>query len=199
MSAALVAVAALLALLALLLAVPLQLAFWLRQGEALSGRLTIGWLFGLVRVRVPIGSLRSAGPAEGIRRRPQRQPQASRRGAVAWALLRDARFRRRAWRLVHDLVDAVHWRRFELRLRLGLGDPADTGQLWAGLGPLALLMAQRHPQVRIEPDFAQAALGLRAVGQLWVMPLRVLWLGAGFALAASSIRAGQWLRGDSRD
>ena len=47
------------------------------------------------------------------------------------AVVRQSGFRRRLYRLVKDLVRAAHLQRLRLRIRLGLGDPADTGRLSA--------------------------------------------------------------------
>ena len=111
-------------------------------------------------------------------------------------MLRQAPFRRRAFRFARDLVRAVGLRRLHLRVRLGLDDPADTGRLWALVGSLnALVPYPRHAAVRLEPEFAGPALDFQADGRLVVIPLRFLLLAIAFALSPSSIRAWRTLGG----
>lgn len=186
MSAALAAAAVLAALAVLLLAVPLAVSFRFTGLEELGGELRIGWLFGLVRIRAPIpggGGPRSAG---------RREKAAKRRGegGSPFAVLRQTAFRRRVYRLIQDLFRAAHARKLRLHLRLGLGDPADTGRLWALAGPLNAA-AQNLPgaEVVIEPEFAGATLQFEASGRLRLVPLQLLAIAVGFALSPASIRA----------
>jgi hypothetical protein len=106
-------------------------------------------------------------------------------------------FRRRVRRLVGDLVRVIHVGRIRLRMRLGLGDPADTGRLWAVVGPLsALSQALSNADVRIEPEFVEPVLEFRARGRLRVIPLQVLAVAVPFALSPASIRAWRALRSE---
>jgi hypothetical protein len=99
---------------------------------------------------------------------------------------------------VQDLVAAAHLA-LRLDLRLGLGDPADTGRLWAVVGPLAV-MAQdlRSVQLRIEPEFMEPVLEFEAEGRMRFMPLRLVALAIAFALSPAAIRAWLTLLRDGR-
>ena len=93
---------------------------------------------------------------------------------------------------------AVRVHQLRLRVRLGLDDPADTGRLWAFMGPLAAAAHRSSGvQIRLEPDFTEATLAFEASGRLSVVPLRMLALVLGFALSPSSLRA--WRSLASRD
>ena len=129
-------VASILGLLAIL-AIPLQLAFRVERVAALSGQVTIRWLFGLVRVRIPIPLQRAPARPEAApaRTRPTRNRGAGRFNP--FAALRLPEFRRRVYRFAGDLLRSTHMHQLCLRMRLGLGDPADTGRLWALVGPLS--------------------------------------------------------------
>lgn len=189
----LAAVAALLGLL-LLLAVPVTVAFNVRRIDALRGRVTVGWLFGLVRRQIDWPA--SATPAtSGKRRRAQSddatnaRPTRGDRGH-ALRMLRDAAFRRRVARLVRDSVAATDIRRMSVRARLGLGDPADTGRLWALLGPLSAAM-QNVPRIemQIDPEFMDPVFEFDLDCECMLVPLRFLALATGFALSPITIRA----------
>lgn len=99
-------------------------------------------------------------------------------------------FRRRVLRLIGDLVRATRPRELRVRARLGLGDPADTGRLWAVVGPLsAAARSLRDADVSIEPEFIEPALELDVRGRVRLVPLRLLGLAIAFALSPPSIRA----------
>jgi len=75
-------------------------------------------------------------PADPTAKRRARLRERRRSAQGALTALRDAALRRRVWRLIRDLRQAIRLQRGHLHARLGLGDPADTGRLWALLGPL---------------------------------------------------------------
>lgn len=193
----LVAAGVLLAL-AALLAVPVGVAFRLEGLEPFAGGITIRWLFGLVRIRVPVPGARKPPrkpSAERKARRRRARPKARSRGARVLAALGRADFRERVHRLALDLVRVAHPSRLRLRMRLGLGDPADTGRLWAVVGPLsAASQGWRGADVSIEPEFVEPVLEFRTRGELLVVPLQVLALAVSFALSPASIRAWRTLR-----
>jgi len=71
-----------------------------------------------------------------------------------------------------------------LNLRVGLGDPADTGQLWAVLGPVAGALAMfEGASIRLLPDFAAAVVELQGSGRLRIVPLEIVSLAAGALLS----------------
>lgn len=181
----LVAVAVILGLLVLLLAVPVNVTFELSGIEPLSGQVRIRALLGLMQFRIPIPVAQEA-LAPSVSRRSR-----SRGGGGPSALdaLRQAAFRQRVYRLVRDLFVAAHLQQVHLRMRLGLGDPADTGLLWAFVGPLnALAQSMPNADVGIEPDFMEPVCEFEVHGRLMLIPLQLLTLAIAFALSPTSIR-----------
>lgn len=186
MGAVPVIIAIVLGLPLLLLAVPIGVAFRVEGIEAFNGHIAIRWMFGLVRFK-----FRMPGAAK-VRVKPGKRNGRPR----VLALLRQAAFRRRAYRLVADLARAAHLRQLHLRLRLGLGDPADTGRLWAVLGPLnAVAQNLRNADVQIEAEYMEPVFEFQADGRLLLIPLQLLILAIGFALSPASIRAWRTLKG----
>lgn len=173
----------------LVLAVPVDLSFRFQGMEAPEAQVAVGWLFGLVHHRV-----RLSGNA---RRTTARSDPAThdRRGGQVAAVLRQSAFRRRLMRLFRDLFNAAHFSDLVLRMRLGLGDPADTGRLWALVGPLGAA-AQRLPnaQINVEPEFIDAIFEFDVCGRMAIVPLQLLAIGIMFALSPPSIRAWRSLR-----
>jgi len=90
------------------------------------------------------------------------------------AAIREPSFRRRVYRFVSDVWQSVHKQNVRLLVRLGLGDPADTGRLWAVLGPLSGVLARlRDIRIAIEPDFLDATLEVDSSGTIRMIPLRI--------------------------
>lgn len=200
MGATLVVIAVGCGLTLMLLAIPVRVLFRFQGIEALSGRLTVRWMFGWVRFRIRVPGLDQPQPLQAA---PEPKAPADRAGRAnkgghtgMLAVIRQSGFRRRLYRLVKDLVRAAHLQRLRLRLRLGLGDPADTGRLWALLGPLnALAQDLRDARVELEPEFMDPAFEFEARGRLLLIPLQILAITAAFALSPPSIRAWLTLKG----
>jgi hypothetical protein len=195
-SAALVIIAAMVVSLLLLLAVPLQVIFSVHAGAAPSAHVTIGWLFGLLRFRVERPDRRQRTPpavASAGKVRQHREPGRGRANVLA--VLRQASLRQHLYRFAKRLLRAAHWHDLDLRMRLGLGDPADTGRLWALVGPLSALAQSLHnAQVRIEPEFMDAVLEVEAHGRMLLVPLQLAGLVLAFALSPLSMRAWRTLK-----
>ncbi len=187
----------LLGVLLCMLAVPVVIDFSVRKDAAFSGTMEIHWLFGLIRVAVPIETApRSAtktpsaiSQTHKARRVPDRKSRLRERGSLTKAL-GSRHFRYRVYRLARTLLHAVQVSRFLLRLELGLDDPADTGRLWALLGPVAgVLGTLRRVTVRLAPNFTGAIFTLESRGQVRFMPLQLVYVIVGFLLSPVTLRA----------
>jgi len=87
-------------------------------------------------------------------------------------------------RFVREVWRAFRKRDLQLHIRVGLGDPADTGQLWAMFGPLSgLLSTLEDASVELEPDFVDAVFELDSRGKVSVIPLRLIYLVLGLLLS----------------
>ena len=182
-----VAVGLLLAGVVLLLATPIDVRLFLERDEAFRSRARIRWLFGLVRFRIHSRHERARpAPKEAPAppRRKRRGARAARR--VATALMRPD-LRPRALGFLRDLLRALRLRDVRVRARIGLDDPADTGRLWAVLGPLGALL--RFPNVELEPDFFEACFRFQAAARVRLIPLQLFALTAGFVVSPPVLRA----------
>lgn len=186
---------AVLAALLLALAAPVRVVFRIARSNEVEGQLSCHWLFGLVKLRVAIPG---AATRSGRGRKPARKPRAGApsggAGGVVAVLTRPA-FRRHALRYVKRFLHAVHARDLYVRLHIGLGDPADTGRLWALLGPLAGIAGRlRTAEVRIEPDFLDPVLEIGGRGEMRLIPLQFIFLAVAFAMSPTTLRAWRALR-----
>jgi hypothetical protein len=189
-------IAILLVLLLVLLTVPISVAFRLDRIKEINGHVIFYWLFGLVRFRIGI-----PGAVKAVSRhnkKPRKKTKKRKQGAnvrVVIALLKQSTFRRRAIRFIKGLLCAAHARDLYLRLRIGLGDPADTGRLWGFLGPVAGIATNlRSAEVHIEPEFMAPALEFESHGKFRLIPLQFIALATAFMVSPATLQAWRTLR-----
>jgi len=184
----------LLALLVALLAVPLTVVFSIRRIEETRGLVRFRWLFGLVRfqLRIPQAATARPGPEPAPGKTAKSARQRKHKGSAGRLLLliKQPAFRRRVYRFIRDMLRATHARNLFLRLRIGLGDPADTGRLWAIVGPIAGMARNlRSAAVRIEPEFMDPVFEVESHGQFRLLPIQFIALTAAFMLSPTMLRA----------
>ena len=174
MTGLLIAAGALLAL----LAIPLTLTFQVAWPDVPRSKAEVTWAFGLLRKHITPAAQRRDEAARGDTRERTaraRRPRSAQSGVLK--ALGQREFRDRILRFASDLWHAVHKRDVRLRLRVGLGDPADTGQLWGFLGPMAgLLGSVREIAIVLEPEFEDEVLEFDGDGCVRVVPLRLILL-----------------------
>ena len=173
--------AALIVLLVLLalLAVPVTLTYRFSWQRELQGRFMLQWLFGLVRVQLSPRGLRTPEKKQ-IEEASGPKTKPARKEFNPLAALRLKPFRQRILRFARDLWHAFRKRDLRLRIRAGLGDPADTGQLWALCGPLSGWLASiDDASIELEPEFIDAVFELDSSGKISVIPLQLLYLVLG--------------------
>jgi hypothetical protein len=186
----------LLLLLLVLLAVPISVAFRLDRIKEINGQVIFYWFFGLVKFRIGIPRA-----VKAVTRHPKKirgktkKHKPGDKVRVVIALLKQSAFRRHVTRLIKDLLCAAHARDLYLRLRIGLGDPADTGRLWGFLGPVAGIATNlRFAEVLIEPEFMAPALEVESHGKLRLIPLQLIALATVFMLSPVTLQAWRTLR-----
>jgi hypothetical protein len=164
-----------------LLAIPLTLTYQLSWQQQLEGKAMLQWLFGLVRVQLaPPRDERPAPEEKQIEDSTKHKSKTARKTFKPLAALRQKAFRKRILRFICDLWHAIRTRDLYLRIRVGLGDPADTGQLWALFGPLSGLLANiEDASIELEPEFIDAVFELDSSGRISVIPLQLLYLVLG--------------------
>lgn len=174
-------------LLIALLAVPVTLRFQMSWQQDFQGDITLFWFFGLVRVRLPSSQLKSPGEeGEAPAHKTDRHERAPSKMPNLFATVRQKAFRRRIIRFIGDLWRAIHKNNVRLRVRVGLGDPADTGQLWAVVGPIAgMLTNVQEASIEIVPEFIDTAFELDSSGNIRLVPLHIIYLTVALMLSPS--------------
>lgn len=177
------AVLIILFLLVALLAVPVVLTFRITWPQEEERELELQWAFGLVRVQIPVSAPTAtsseleevADQIEQAEEKPESKKK--KRQNNFFAVIRQKPFRQRIFRYIRDLWHAIQKRGMSLRLRIGLDDPADTGQLWALMGPVAgILASSREVSFVIEPEFQEETFEFDSSGSIKFVPMQILVL-----------------------
>lgn len=184
-----------------LLAIPVTLKFQVSWQQALKSHFSLEWAFGLVRVRIPapqpktptLDSEHAAKKNGHYIRSPSKRKRTSKSKRSRWssrnkkrvlAIVRQPSFRRRGIRFISDFWHAIHKRDVCLRMRIGLDDPADTGQMWAFVGPVAGMLANiREASIDITPEFIEPTFELDSSGNIRIIPLQLIYLTIGLILS----------------
>lgn len=185
-----------LSLVVFLLAMPVTLTYQLFWEQTLSANVRLNWAFGLVRTDVSPDLAKSkSDKPEAARKKAARRGKSKARKPDVLAAIRQPSFRRRILRFMSDMWRAIHKKNVQLRVRLGLGDPAETGQLWAVLGPLSGLFASRRDiRIVIEPDFVDTTLEVNSSGTLRLIPLQFVFLMLGLLFSPTFWRGVMLMR-----
>ncbi len=174
-----------LSLVVILLAMPVTLTYQLSWKQTLSARFRLNWAFGLVRADVsPDLAKPAADTPEAASGRASRWRKSKGRKINFMAAIRQPAFRRRMLQFLTDVWRGVRKKNVQLLVRMGLGDPADTGQLWAVLGPLSgMLTRPGEVRIAIEPDFLDSTLDVYSSGTIRMIPLQIAIIALGLLLS----------------
>lgn len=176
-----------------LLAIPVGLTFHVAWPDDIQNDVKLRWAFGLVRVSIPSASSGgSSQKMEALKQDKRGSPRSTGNAPNILALVRQEKFRKRIVRFVQKQWHAITKKDLHLRVRVGLGDPADTGRLWAVIGPLAGMLGNvKGASIDVEPDFADVTFNVDSGGNVQLIPLQVLYLTAAL-LISPTVWKGIW-------
>jgi len=165
----------------LLLAIPVDLVFSVEKEVAFKSRVRVGWMFGLIGKNI-------SGKKEPEKDKSKRKDKSNIKPLLA--MFGAKGFLLKLLGLVGDILRLLNVRELEVNLRVGLDDPAETGLLFALVGP-ALVCAKSFSalDVQVEPDFEQENLQGYCRGDFRVFPIRFAGLIILFAFSPTTIRA----------
>lgn len=176
----------LLSIVVALLAIPVRLRFHTSWPDVTQNDIALEWAFGLIRIRIPSDAPPSSTVQESDSEpKNEHLPRSSGTKPNVLAAFRLKAFRRRIIQFVRDVWHAVHKEDVNLRVRVGLGDPATMGQLWGIFYPLiAALDNDRSTSLVIEPEFVEPIFEAHGKGNIRLVPLQLIYLVASLAFSA---------------
>ena len=153
-----VVLASLAVLIILVFCVPLDMTFHMEAYGRPKFRMRLLWLFGLVSKELGKGKRKP----EEKKRVAEGKPKHRKRRIRARTLIKILRTKgllRRLGGLLRDTISRLSIKEFKANFRVGLDDPADTGLLFAIIGPaIFFLSSSWHNQIRVEPSFEDEAI-----------------------------------------
>ncbi len=158
----------------LVLAIPVSLSFKTCWKQTMEGHVKLQWAYGLVSIR---HNLLATKPKSAKLKKPKRNTRRveSSSGRNFMAALRQPPFRRRLIKFVSDLWHTLEKSDVRVSLRIGLDDPAATGQLWAVIGPITgMLFGYREVSLVVEPVFHESCFEVDSSGSIRVIPLKIV-------------------------
>ncbi len=183
-----IALVSLIVLIILILCVPLELAFHTNIDGMPRFNMKLVWLFGVVRHE---SRPRKKKPIEHKTEAAHWINQAE----ITFDVLRIRGFLKQFVNLIRRIVGRTKIRELAVNLKLALDNPADTGLLFAVLGPLNVLISYFSPyQIRIEPSFAGDAIlqgYIHGAMKLW--PIQLALPIIAFAFSSPALRAARKL------
>ena len=172
-----------------LLAIPFEIIFKIQSQQERQSDIAIIWLFGVVRFPVSGAPGRPSKKPKKTKKAPKRKGESTNFNAIK-SLFFNARFRNRLIRFIKDIFRTIRIASFYLRIRLGLDDPADTGRLWAYLGPLAVYLTNlSNATISLVPDFQTETLDYDGSGRVRIVPLQVIFTVLAFVFSPITIQA----------
>jgi hypothetical protein len=167
---------ALVAVGALVLAIPIHLRFRVDRAERASYRVHLKWLFGLVRRELKRKAPPAVPPTKPEAKRKRARHRRRRGSELFGFLVRVEGLSRALARFIRRVGHSLAPRDVALDVRLGLDDPADTGQLFGLLAPVVGVLASAAPivELRVVPEFLEQAFLLHARGSIRIVPLALI-------------------------
>lgn len=159
----------LLAAIVLLLVLPMRLRLSLRTDPAFRSFLVV-WPFGgtIFPLRVFDTTRKGKTTPDKPAKKRRKRSRSGRGRAEALLTLPQTLGR---------MIRSIHFEELRINGEFGLGDPAETGQLYGQLTPI--IYTTGHA-ITLRPNFDQACLHGRADAQVRVIPIAFLWPIAGF-------------------
>ena len=167
----------LLSLLLLLLSIPVTLILNIKTPRDRHRDVEVYWLFGLVRVPVSFSQLRSAFDKNNSKKKRNNYPLNKTANRVK--KLRNPALFHRILQFASDIRQAIRCVNVQINLRVGLGDPADTGMLWGIVGPIVGALKSRNSVISVEPAFFDMACDLTGSGKIRFYPIQLVFLTIG--------------------
>lgn len=141
----------------LVLSVPLDMALQVSVPGKPRLQVKLVWLFGLVSKKIT-GRKKPEEKKKKVVKDKEKPRKEKRRFGDLFKILRTRGLLRQVKVLLRDLLGCLKIRDLIADFRVGLGQPADTGLLFALIGPTtSWLSTSFHHQIRVQPSFTDEA------------------------------------------
>lgn len=158
----------------LLLIIPVEFVFNYKNFETPVKKVILSWFFGIISFEVYPKKTPSKGKKE-LKTRSEKKKGTG--FSKIRKILGNSKFTAKTYNTVRRLLSSAKPKLNRLYLKIGLGDPADTGILWGLLGPLSgILHGYPDKDLVIEPDFLDPAFDVDTHGKITIIPLEIIFI-----------------------
>ena len=184
-----VALASLVVLIILILCVPIDMSFHMEVYGRPKFKMRLVWLFGLVHKELGRKKREPDENEEVTKGRPKRTKWRIKARTIL-QIIKTKGLLRRLGGLLRDTISRLRIKEFRANFRVGLDDPADTGLLFAVIGPATFFLSSYlHHQIRVEPSFEdEAVLEGYLYGTVRLRPIRLIPPFIRFIFSLSTVR-----------
>lgn len=182
-----VALVSLAALIIILLCVPLNMVLRTDVSGSPKLHLRFSWLFGLVTREVTPGRKKPEEEKKVVSRRKQRGIGLR----TVFQILRTKGLLRQSKHLISNVLGCLSSRNLAVNLKIGLDSPADTGLLFAVIGPAIALLRFPFPyEITVQPSFrGEAVVEGYSYGRVRLWPIKLVPPLFKFACSLPAFRA----------
>jgi hypothetical protein len=157
----------------------------------------LSWFFGLINRELS----EEQPPAEAVApasKTTGKKPPSIRSMITFLKILKTKGLVKQLFRLIRDIVRLPRWQYLLADFQVGLGNPADTGLLFAFIGPATALFQSSFPgRLRLEPDFTdEVVLDGHVSAKVRLRPLRLAPPVLRFTCSTATIRAAWQMVGE---
>jgi len=182
------ALASLAVVLILFLLVPVDMVLRVDVHGRPKFQLRFAWLFGLIHKEVTGGKKKAAEKGKVVEgKRKARKKTGGIRNI--FEMLRVKGLVKQFKNLLKDIFSSIKVRDLVVNLRIGLDNPADTGLLFAFIGPAVLFLNPPFPhQIRVQPSFEEAVFEGYSYGKVKMQPIQLVVPFLKFILSLAALR-----------
>jgi hypothetical protein len=191
---AILVLASLLVLIVFALSVPLDVVLYVDVYGRPKFRMRLTWLYGLVNKEIAKKEKKPEEKKKTVR--GKRKPR--KRGPGARTILEILRTRGLLGQiklLLKGIIRLTRIKEFAADFKVGLGDPADTGLIFALIGPATFFVGSSFPnKIKVQPSFTDEAILEGSLhGTLRVRPIQIIPPVLRFVFSLSTIRVAKIL------
>ncbi len=184
-----ITLASLAALIILVLCIPLDVVFHIDIYGRPKFRTRLVWLFGLISKDIAERKRRPKEKREAAKDKPKPGRRGI-RGRVIFKILRTKGLLSQFKRLMVKIISRFKIRKLVADFTIGLDNPADTGLLFALIGPATFFINRSSScQIRVQPSFVDTIFEGYLYGTIKLRPIRLLTPFIRFAFSLATIRA----------
>ena len=176
-------------LITLILSVPLDFAFQMDTHKSPKFKIRLVWLFGLVDK--DLKQLRQK-PKKKEKVVEDKQKSKDRiEASTVYQILKTKGLLKKFKRLLMDVLSCLKLNKLAANLRIGLDNPADTGLLFALIGPANLVVSScSSHEISVQPSYDdEATLEGHLHGTVSLRPIQLVAPLAKFAFSLPAIRS----------